>query len=117
MPGALCAHDRVCRVDAVDDPAEVDPQGEIPLSLVELLVQAPDGDAGVVDHQVQPAMTGHRLVDEVTDRCCVADVDGGCGGQRPEVQGRALRLVGVEVRDDDAAAPVDETTGDGQADA
>jgi len=106
-----------CRADAVDDTAQVHVDGPLPVPLVELLEQAADRDAGVVDHDIEAAVRVHGVADQGPHGIGVGDVDDGCRGPGPQLTSHRLGLGDVEVGDDDVAAAGDQLGGDGPPDA
>ncbi len=67
-------HQRVRRGDAVHHTADVHVDQGVPLLEAEVLGLAAEGDAGVVEHQVQPSLAGDDVVDQGLDRPGVGDV-------------------------------------------
>ncbi len=79
-------------------------------------MEPPDGDPGVVAHEVEAAVPGDGVPDEVAHRRRVGHVEPHSGGAA-QLAGDLLGLGAVEVGDDDVAAPGGEPRGDGPADA
>src|SRR5581483_1741050 len=102
VAGALPRHHGIGRHHSVHDPAQVDVDRAVPVSEPELEQVAADSDAGIVEDQVETAVHGDGLLDDLRDGDGVADVD--ARGGRAEVAGNASRTVFVQVCDDDGVA-------------
>ncbi|MHC2413494.1 hypothetical protein ACVJGC_006085 [Bradyrhizobium diazoefficiens] len=77
------------------------------------------GDAGIVDHDVEPAELLHGGRNELVDVGALGDVadDGAQGIRPPKLGGRRGEALGINVRDHDLDAVVQESLRAGLADA
>ena len=76
VPVALAEHQRVGGVHAVHDAPEVDIDHPVPVIQSQFLDHAADRDPGVVEDQIELAVVGRDLYDEVGDGTRIPDVYG-----------------------------------------
>jgi low temperature requirement protein LtrA len=115
----LVQHQRVRGMRPVDDTFEIDVDHPVPVIERQFLNQAADGDAGVVEDEVEPAVLGCDLVHECGYRVRVADIEDRrahlpafCGDRaRDHFRSRL-----VDVSDHDRRAARGERTDEGRAD-
>src|SRR5690606_9267401 len=121
VPVPLLQHDRVGGVDAVHDALEVDVDRAVPVVERELLGQAADPDAGVVEDQVDVPVVGPHALVQVGDGAGVGDVQVRgrrlALAERVELVGDLLGALGVDVGDHDGVAARHQGRGDRTADA
>ena len=72
----LAEHELVARVDPVNNSPKVDVQGAVPVVQRVVPGLARDGDAGVVEQVIEPAVLLCRGLDQLCHRRRVGDVDG-----------------------------------------
>ncbi len=82
-----------------EGPLQVDSEHPVPLAGVELIDRASPGDAGGVEHGVEPAVAGNHAFDGGRHRVLVADVDLEVGPFQVQAEhGRPLRLEAFRAR-------------------